>query len=265
MRADEPDAVPLAGGTDLLVDWPARDDAHAKTYVDLSRLAELARIVWEEDALVLGAGTTFWDVRRDPSIAAELPILAEVAGRVGVLQVQTRGTWVGNLVTGSRYADAAAALRALDAEVEWVAPSGATRAPLDEDGVGLANVLRDSRALVRAVRIPRRRFRVAVFEKLGLRAANTRSILNLTALESEGRWRIVVGGATPRAVRCRRLEARLASGDPVDRPDDLVPEARSDLFDSDAEPAEASYRERVVARLLATRSAETHPRIRGNL
>jgi len=263
MRADDPDAVPLAGGTDLLVDWPARGDAHAKTYLDLSRLAELARIRWEEEALVLGAGTTFWDVRRDPSVAAELPILAEVAGRIGALQVQTRGTWVGNLVTGSRYADAAAALLALGAEVESVAPSGATRVPLcDRD---LASTLRDARALVRAVRIPRRRYRLAFFEKLALRAANARSVLNLTALESEGRWRIVVGGATPRATRCRRLEARLASGAAVDGPDALIPEIRSDLSDPDALPEESVYRERVVARLLATRSAETHAWIRGNL
>ena len=46
MLASDGAAVPIAGGTDLLVHWPVRVEAHERTYVDLSRLDSLRPLRW---------------------------------------------------------------------------------------------------------------------------------------------------------------------------------------------------------------------------
>ncbi len=58
-------AIPVAGGTDLLVHWPVRVEAHDRTYVDLSRLEDLKPPRWSDRELVLGGLTTYWDVIQD--------------------------------------------------------------------------------------------------------------------------------------------------------------------------------------------------------
>ncbi|MDH3426814.1 MAG: FAD binding domain-containing protein, partial [Gemmatimonadota bacterium] len=75
MLADEPTAIPLAGGTDLLVHWPANHAGRDATYLDLGRPGELRAHHWTDKALVLGGTTTYWDVIRDPRSARDLPLL----------------------------------------------------------------------------------------------------------------------------------------------------------------------------------------------
>src|SRR5439155_723710 len=60
--AERPEAVPVAGGTDLLVHWPARVAEHERDYVDLSGIAELKAIAFRNGELLLGALATYWDV-----------------------------------------------------------------------------------------------------------------------------------------------------------------------------------------------------------
>src|SRR3989475_7223896 len=49
LLASDGAAVPIAGGTDLLVHWPVRVEAHERTYVDLSRLDSLRPLRWTAD------------------------------------------------------------------------------------------------------------------------------------------------------------------------------------------------------------------------
>ncbi|MGH7548717.1 MAG: FAD binding domain-containing protein, partial [Gemmatimonadales bacterium] len=58
LLASDGGAVPIAGGTDLLVHWPVHLEAHERTYVDLSRLADLKPLRWTDSELVLGGLTT---------------------------------------------------------------------------------------------------------------------------------------------------------------------------------------------------------------
>jgi len=81
----------MAGGTDLLVHWPVRLEAHERTYVDLSRLDSLKPLRWTEDELTLGGLTTYWDVILDARARAELPLLVDAARQVGAIQIQARG------------------------------------------------------------------------------------------------------------------------------------------------------------------------------
>src|SRR5262245_1559165 len=112
-----PALIPMAGCTDLLVFWPTRIEAHDRDYLDLSALQELRTIRWSDESLEIGALTTYWDVIRDPRIAREFPMLIEAARQVGAIQIQTRGTWAGNIANASPAADGVPALMAYDAAV----------------------------------------------------------------------------------------------------------------------------------------------------
>ncbi len=48
MRASEPGALPIAGGTDLMVDWPLHFDLHQRPFLDLSGVEDLRSLVWGE-------------------------------------------------------------------------------------------------------------------------------------------------------------------------------------------------------------------------
>ena len=169
LLADEPDAVPMAGGTDLLVHWPQNLDAHGKTYLDLSRLDDLKLPRWTGDALVLGALTTYWDVIRDRRAREEFPLLIAAGRQVGAVQIQARGTWAGNVVNASPAADGVPVLMAYDAVVELASAAGAEEVPLDRFYLGYKQMRRRPDQLVRALRLPRRAYDVAIFEKVGSR------------------------------------------------------------------------------------------------
>src|SRR2546428_7392191 len=108
-------AIPVAGGTDLLVQWPVHVEAHERSYVDLSRLDSLKPLRWTADELMLGGLTTYWDVIRDGRAREEFPLLVHAARQVGAIQIQARGTWAGNIVNGSPAADGGPVLMAYDA------------------------------------------------------------------------------------------------------------------------------------------------------
>ena len=171
MLAAEPEAVPMAGGTDLLVHWPERLDEHDKTYLDLSKLDELKPILWKEDELVLGGLTTYWDVILDQRATAEFPLLSVAARQVGAIQIQSRGTWAGNIVNASPAADGVPVLMAYDATVVLQGKDGREEVPLSKFYTGYKEMRRRPDQLVRAIRIPRRHYSFQIFEKVGPRAA----------------------------------------------------------------------------------------------
>jgi xanthine dehydrogenase small subunit len=263
--ADDRERIALAGGTDLLAGWPQRQDRHEATYIDLSKLAELKTITWQEDALVLGAMTTFWDVLCDARVRDELPLLATVARRIGALQIQTRGTWAGNVANASPSADGAAVLMAHDAVLELVSVDGEEHVPLSGFYLGWKRTRRRNDQLIRAIRIPRRRNSVQAFEKVGIRAAQSVSILSLTIACSAAGWRVVAGGMAPCVTRWPSLERLIESATPIGSPAELLPSVRADLSPIDDLRSSAAYRERVLARVAFSKLSQVCPQIHGRL
>ena len=155
MLADDPALTPIAGGTDLLVHWPGNLDAKARDYLDLSRLRESqSAIRWEDDRVMLGALTTYWDVVTDKRFREEFPILIEAARQVGAVQIQTRGTWAGNIVNASPVADGVPALMACGADVELRSASGPETIPLETFYTGYRQTRRRPEQLVTGVTLP---------------------------------------------------------------------------------------------------------------
>ena len=90
----EPDALPLAGGTDL-VPLQARGKA-AGTLVDVRALLGDA-IEASGAGLVIGAAARVADVAADARVAADYAVLAQAAGQAASPQLRNQGTVAGNL------------------------------------------------------------------------------------------------------------------------------------------------------------------------
>jgi CO/xanthine dehydrogenase FAD-binding subunit len=127
--ADSPDHyTPIAGGTELMVALGA-GRLQSKKLISLWNLEELRFIEVTPDAIVIGAGTTFTDIRKHPVIASEFCILAQAASWTGSIANQNRGTLGGNIVNASPAADTPPALLAYDAEITLISTRGARTLP----------------------------------------------------------------------------------------------------------------------------------------
>jgi CO/xanthine dehydrogenase FAD-binding subunit len=135
LRARYPDAVPIAGGTDVMVEINF-DNRRPPALLDLTRVAELARWHIEDGRVRLGAGVSY--ARIITELGDRLPGLAMAARTVGSPQIRNRGTVGGNLGAASPAGDSHPALLAADAEVELVsAARGARRLPVAEFYTGV--------------------------------------------------------------------------------------------------------------------------------
>lgn len=127
--ADSPDRYsPIAGGTELMVALGA-GSLQSRKLISLWNLKELRFIEVTPDAIIIGSGTTFTDIRRHPVIAEEFSILAHAASWTGSIANQNRGTIGGNIVNASPAADSPPALLAYDAELTLISTRGSRTLP----------------------------------------------------------------------------------------------------------------------------------------
>jgi CO/xanthine dehydrogenase FAD-binding subunit len=258
MLSAEPAAVPLAGGTDIMVNWPQRLSAHEATYLDLSGVGDLRSIRWTEDALVLGAMTTYWDVIEDAQIAAAFPMLLDAARQVGAVQIQSRGTWAGNIVNASPAADGVPVLMAYDAVVVLESADGRDEVPLAEFYSGYKESRRRPDQLVTEIWIPRRSYRFHRFEKVGPRRAQAITKVGVALTHGDDGWCVVANSVAPTVCRCPTVERRLAAA-PLSGPNEILGAIRDDVSPIDDIRSTAQYREAVLARLIyhATQDAKS--------
>lgn len=250
LLAREPGIVPVAGGTDVLVHWPSRPTEHDRTYLDLSRLTELRGVRWSEGALELGAMSTYWDVITDAQAARDLPLLVQAARLVGAVQIQTRGTWAGNIVNASPAADGVPVLMAYDAVVVLQSVRGREEVPLEDFYAGYKLLRRSGDQLVTAIRMPRRRYSRQLFHKVGSRRAQAIAKVGLALTHSAAGWRVVTASVAPTVQRCVALERLLTDGAPLTDPSDLLPAIAEDTSPIDDIRSTAEYRRQVLARIL---------------
>jgi CO/xanthine dehydrogenase FAD-binding subunit len=150
-KAEVPAAVPIAGGTDVMVEinFDARRPA---ALLDLNRVAELT--TWERvDGWVrLGAGVTY--ARLIAELGDALPGLAMAARTVGSPQIRNRGTVGGNLGAASPAGDCHPVLLATGAIVEVTSVRGPRQIPAAEFYVGPKRNALAADELITSVLIP---------------------------------------------------------------------------------------------------------------
>jgi CO/xanthine dehydrogenase FAD-binding subunit len=163
--------TPIAGGTDVMVRITGEIGEPPGRMVDLSRLAALRGIAVEGAAVVLGALTSYTDIRRSGVCREHVPALVEAAATIGAAQIQNRGTIGGNIANASPAGDTLPVLLALDAMIEVGGVRGERVIPADQFWVAYRRTALAPDELVLRIRIPLGSGRETRFRKVGTRRA----------------------------------------------------------------------------------------------
>jgi CO/xanthine dehydrogenase FAD-binding subunit len=222
LKAERPDAVPIQGGTDLMVELNF-DRARPPALLNLNEVPELQGWSRENGSLRLGSGLTYTEAM---ALSEPLRALAEASRTVGGPQIRNRGTIGGNLGTASPAGDALPPLLVYGAEVELAGSAGVRTLPLREFLVGpKRNALAEDELIV-AVRVRPAGSR-QTFMKVGPRNAMVIAVVSLALCVDEEAGEISASfgsaGPVPGVVTA-----------PLDEPDELpdrVAEAASPIDD----------------------------------
>jgi CO/xanthine dehydrogenase FAD-binding subunit len=150
-KAAYPQAVPIAGGTDVMVEINF-DRRRPEALLDLTRVPELAQWASDGPYLRLGASVTYRRIIEE--LAGPLPGLALAARTVGSPQIRNRGTVGGNLGSASPAGDAHPPLLATGALVELASVGGVRRVPVDAFFAGVKRSVLAPDELIGAVLVP---------------------------------------------------------------------------------------------------------------
>jgi CO/xanthine dehydrogenase FAD-binding subunit len=260
--AEDPDALVLAGGTDLMVEI---NMGHRRpvNVVAVSRVAELRS--WLHDPVAgkvrLGAGVTYAEVLSEP-LASLLPALAQAARTVGSPQIRHAATVGGNVGTASPAGDGLPVLAALDAVVHLESAVATRDVPFAEFASGPKRTVRRPGELITGFTVPLLRGWQG-YAKVGVRNAMVIATATCCVAVDEDRSnvRIALGSVGPVIIRATEAEefaeanvdwtARSASADVVARIGELAAAAARPIDDH---RSTADYRRHAI-RVLAARLA----------
>lgn len=205
LKARTPEAVPIAGGTDLMVELNF-DRRRPPVILDLWRLPGLTGWRREDGTLFLGAGVTYTRIIRE---LPDLVPLVQASRSVGSPQIRNRGTVGGNLGTASPAGDALPVLAAYDAEVVVASAARGTRTlPWDRFLTGPKRTALAPDELILGARWRPLRG-VGSFSKVGIRNAMVIAVASLClVLDEAGRTvRVALGSVGPTVLRAPEAEA----------------------------------------------------------
>jgi CO/xanthine dehydrogenase FAD-binding subunit len=225
LKAARPEAVPLAGGTDLMVEVNF-GRLRPPAIIDVSRIEELLAWRRENGDLFLGAGVTYTRIVNE---LAEFTPLVQASRSVGSPQIRNRGTVGGNLATASPAGDALPVLAAYDAEVILVSQRGTRAARWHEFLIGPKKTSIAPDELILGARWKPLRG-AGSFSKIGTRNAMVISVAGLCLVfDEDGRQvRVALGSVGPTIIRAHEAEtyvsSALADGGAWQEPSTSIPE-----------------------------------------
>jgi CO/xanthine dehydrogenase FAD-binding subunit len=270
VKAEHPRALPIAGGTDVMVELNF-DQRRPDALLDLTAVPELAEWSTVDGAVRLGAGVPYATVIAE--LADRLPGLAIASRTVGSPQIRNRGTVGGNLGSASPAGDAHPPLLAsADATVEVASVRGSRDIPIGEFFLGVKRNALAADELITAVRVsgasgPQQ------FAKVGTRNAMVIAVCSFALALHPDRRAVGtgIGSAAPTPVRAGAAEDFLAaeldwerrgpvSTAVLDRFGELVAAAANPIDDVRGSAAYRRHALAVLARRTLTWAWEAHQR-----
>jgi xanthine dehydrogenase small subunit len=249
--------TPIAGGTDVMVAITGELREPPSRMLDLSRLDELRGISLERDAIVLGARSTYSEIRRSALVREHLPALADAAATIGAAQIQNRGTLGGNIANASPAGDTLPILLATDATILVGGQRGEREIGAAAFFLGYRKTELAPDELVLHVRIPLRKGREVRFRKVGTRRAQAISKVVMAISWRElgdtgwGDVRIALGSVAPTPIRAPGAEAVLEGSLPTPEVADRAAETLAgEISPIDDVRSTADYRRIVAGRVL---------------
>ena len=154
--------------------------------LDLWRLDALRGIeLLPDGSLVIGALSTWTDLRRSPLVLRHLPVLAAAAATIGAVQIQNRGTIGGNIVNASPAGDSLPVLLAADATHR----AGQRSWRADGRGGRLLDGLPDDGPRTGRAGPPRHACRCLPDRRMGFRKVGTRRAQAISKVVMAVAWR----------------------------------------------------------------------------
>ncbi|OGR81968.1 MAG: hypothetical protein A3J74_01975 [Elusimicrobia bacterium RIFCSPHIGHO2_02_FULL_57_9] len=174
--AQNPHAVPLAGGTDFMVSWNMGLH-NGKTVLDISALRSWRKISAAKTGVRIGALATHADLQRHPALRREFSLLTEACSEIGAAAIQNRGTLGGNIANASPAGDSFPPQAVYEAKVHAVSAQARRLIPFNEIFVGVKKTVLRPGELIESVEIPFLKPRPSrqYFRKVGTRAAQALS------------------------------------------------------------------------------------------
>ncbi len=251
---------PIAGGTDLMVQLTGELGEPPQRLLDLWRIDELRGIVHDGEAIVIGALTTYTELRRSPVVAEFLPALTEAAATIGAAQIQNRGTVGGNVANASPAGDTLPIWLATDAAIILGSARGERAVPAAEFWPAYRRTARADDELVLGVRVPLAADRQVRFRKVGTRRAQAISKVVIAIAwraPDDGRgatWtdvRVALGSVAATPIRASATEAALDGAVPdAATADRAMAALMAEIHPIDDVRSTADYRRTVAGRVL---------------
>ena len=195
----------LAGGTELMVAFNT-GRLSTRSLLSIQHLRELRFLRIDADAIHIGAGSTFTDIRQHDLLAQEFPLLAQAASWTGSIANQNRGTLGGNLCNASPAADTPPALLAYDAAVTLLSAAGERTIPYRDFHLGYKKTALRPEELLYSVTVPR-----------GLRGGWQQYIRKVGTRNAQAISKTALAGVA-RLEDTRIAEIRLGAASLADRP-----------------------------------------------
>ena len=256
LRADEGARI-IAGGQ-TLVPMMAMRLSRPTRLIDIARIAALAHVREDGDAIAIGAATRQCAVEHDPIAAARLPLLAAAMPWVGHAATRARGTVGGSLANADPAAELTLVAVTLDATLRYREAGRDGEIPAAEFFLGPTMTALPAVACLTGVRFPIwREPRIGVgFHEVSARRGDFAfvSAAAQVALDEHGHCRraaVGIGAVTDVPIRLPGVEQELIGRDADDaaRLRRRIEDALAEIDVNSGLHASADYRRRVAATL----------------
>ncbi len=208
LLANDPEAMPLAGGQSLMPMMNfrlARPDA----LVDLNKISGLSGISVDGGVVRIGAMTRYAELERSEIVQKHLPLIGMALPHIAHDAIRNRGTIGGSVALADPAAEMPALLLALDANIEVTGPRGKRTVPSDDFFKGMYETDLQTGELVTAVDIPKAQAsdRFGFYELA--RRHGDYAMVGVAVADCE-RMRVAFFSVADRAVRAAAAEEILA-------------------------------------------------------
>lgn len=221
MMSDRPGAVPLAGGTDLLVQM-REGHRSIETLLSLRRVPEVQG--WAHNgALAFGSAVTVGQIAADPQIREDWTALSMGAGLIGSVQIRNVATVGGNVCNAAPSADTAPPLLVLGAQAVIAGARGERTVPLEAFFLGPGQTVLRPGELLKEIVVPRPPQRTGSFYvrhtprvRMDLAVAGVAAAVTLESDGTIAAARLALGAVAPVPMRANAAEALLSGHAPTD-------------------------------------------------
>lgn len=206
LRKAHPEAVPYAGGTDLMV-----ENRPGVTYLFLNKVPELKVITEDEQYVRIGAGVTFTEALADERVPQ---LMKEAVSRIAAPAIRNAGTFGGNLGNGSAKADSVLIEFVADAKLRLVSLGGERTVEVDKFYLGRKKLDLAPDELIAEVLLPKSGLDRYYYQKVGGREALAISRVSFAGVFAEKDGKITniaaaFGAVSDTVLRFKDIESML--------------------------------------------------------